>query len=209
LQALDDSIDVAEASAAADKSARVVASRVARAADNAAARDDDAEPPADAAADAAAYAAATAATATNWATINIAAKAANVDNAHAAITAAAYAAATVAAKISKHIWQDFEIVQSIIVRESWTDVTPVPPSVFGPMWPDGPPPDWPPLPQPKRLKLTVRVPDGVRLNKDALPRVARLAALLAELDVAGGGHGLKFEPPLYAAGVPARTKVRT
>jgi hypothetical protein len=37
--------------------------------------------------------------------------------------------------------RDFERLQQLAARYAWTDTTPVPPSVFGPMW-DGTPPAW-------------------------------------------------------------------
>jgi hypothetical protein len=37
--------------------------------------------------------------------------------------------------------RDFDRLQHLAKEEKWTDDTPVPPSVFGPMW-DGPPPEW-------------------------------------------------------------------
>lgn len=39
------------------------------------------------------------------------------------------------------IARDFDRLQRLAKRENWTDETPVPPSVFGPMWED-PPPAW-------------------------------------------------------------------
>lgn len=36
---------------------------------------------------------------------------------------------------------DLDLIVRLAEREHWTDDTPVPPSVFGPMW-DGPPPEW-------------------------------------------------------------------
>jgi hypothetical protein len=38
---------------------------------------------------------------------------------------------------------DFDSLAQLAVRQQWTESTPVPPSVFGAMWPDGPPPNWP------------------------------------------------------------------
>jgi hypothetical protein len=77
----------------------------------------------------------------------------------------------------------------------WTDDTPVPPAVFGPLWPEGPPADWSELPKPTKLKLSVQVPDGL---DDAAVRekLQKLTVALARLNVAGGGHGLKLVPPI-------------
>ncbi|AMV25070.1 hypothetical protein VT84_11785 [Gemmata sp. SH-PL17] len=37
--------------------------------------------------------------------------------------------------------RDFDRLTRLAEKEKWTDDTPVPPTVFGPMW-DGPPPEW-------------------------------------------------------------------
>jgi len=41
------------------------------------------------------------------------------------------------------IHQDYEILIESARRLGWTDRTPVPPSVFGPLWPNGIPKGWP------------------------------------------------------------------
>jgi hypothetical protein len=38
---------------------------------------------------------------------------------------------------------DYETLKRLIAEKGWGDDTPVPPRVFGPLWPDGPPPGWP------------------------------------------------------------------
>lgn len=35
--------------------------------------------------------------------------------------------------------RDYELLRAFAEREQWTDETPVPPEVFGPLWPDGEP----------------------------------------------------------------------
>jgi hypothetical protein len=72
----------------------------------------------------------------------------------------------------KAIRADFECLLLRARDENWTDDTPVPPTVFGSMWPDGPPPRWPkeetgPEPEPtpavvdesNRVILRVEIPD--------------------------------------------------
>ncbi len=54
--------------------------------------------------------------------------------------------ALVIAKFEPHVGElirDFELLKSAAQREKWTDKTAVPPSFFGPMWPDGEPTAWP------------------------------------------------------------------
>jgi hypothetical protein len=41
------------------------------------------------------------------------------------------------------ICEDFRALTLAARAGRWTDDTPVPPTVFGPLWPDGPPPGWP------------------------------------------------------------------
>jgi hypothetical protein len=38
---------------------------------------------------------------------------------------------------------DLETLKRLIRDKGWTDQTPVPPRVFGPLWPQGPPEGWP------------------------------------------------------------------
>ncbi len=93
------------------------------------------------------------------------------------------------------IRQDFELVSELSQVNKWTDATPVPPAVFGPLWPEGPPADWPVLPKPTKLKLSVQVPDGL---DDTIVRekLQTLTAALARLNVVGGGHGLELVRPI-------------
>lgn len=47
------------------------------------------------------------------------------------------------------IWRDYDHLKSLSQRDDWTKNTAVAPDVFGPMWPKGPPKNWPKeLPQP-------------------------------------------------------------
>lgn len=60
------------------------------------------------------------------------------------------------------IWTDYNHLKAMARREGWTQKTPVPPEVFGPLWPKGAPKTWPqqtpPLdslkPKRKRVKVT-------------------------------------------------------
>lgn len=60
----------------------------------------------------------------------------------AGYAARASAAAAVAAVHARHGMRvDFDAL--VAAKQQWTDDTPVPPEFFGPLWPDGPPPEWP------------------------------------------------------------------
>lgn len=91
--------------------------------------------------------------------------------------------------------RDFEHALESSTRLGWGRATPVPPAVFGPLWPEGPPKDWPELPKPTLLKLTVQVPDGMD-DAAVCDKLKALTAALGRLNIAGGGHGLKFVPPV-------------
>lgn len=61
---------------------------------------------------------------------------------------AAYAAYTATLRIIKVplegiVHRDFEIICKAARVNLWHDRSPIPRDVFGPMWPDGPPPGWP------------------------------------------------------------------
>lgn len=45
------------------------------------------------------------------------------------------------------IWLDFDLLRASAERDSLTDDSPVPPDVFGPIWPNGAPEGWPPIEQ--------------------------------------------------------------
>lgn len=113
-------------------------------------------------------------------------------------TVATVVSASDAADASDLAWllrQDYETVSDAGRRRNWTDDTPVPPSVFGPLWPEGPPADWPELPKPTTLTLTVQVPDNLD-DAAVSEKLKILTVALARLNVAGGGHGLKLIPPI-------------
>lgn len=150
----------------------------------------------------------TAALAANHAVIETAALAANAVYTTAAdsktadyntkLTATAVAAAAAAGRrtINSQLRHDFEIVYGLAVANAWTDKTPVPPSVFGPLWPDGPPKGWPkPEKAAKELHFEFNVPDDMTID-DAIEFVKQLSLELCKLDVAAGGHGVAIQPPL-------------
>lgn len=80
---------------------------------------------------------------------------------------------------------------------SWTDDTPVPPEIFGPMWPDGVPEGWPKLSDDEEqlyLKIELAVPQGMSEEEsdDFNERTARFFAKLSAAHVAMGGTGLRI-----------------
>lgn len=99
---------------------------------------------------------------------------------HAAANAAAYAAAAAGddvrperayfacnyaaeaaqpiASIDADIRRDFDTLSALAAKQFWTNWTPVPPDVFGPLWPAGPPTGWPPLDEPPPVPQPVAEP---------------------------------------------------
>ena len=60
-----------------------------------------------------------------------------------AAAAAAADANDDAADAAAAIRRDFNTLVRLAAGQRWTDTTPIPPEVFGPLWPDGPPQGWP------------------------------------------------------------------
>lgn len=82
----------------------------------------------------------------------------NQDRLSRASAAAKHAAAAglLVANITPHIRRDFDHLSRLAEWQEWTDDTPVPPEVFGPLWPAGPPKGWPPITDvPQRTDLAL------------------------------------------------------
>ena len=67
---------------------------------------------------------------------------------------------TVLAADDVDIWpqirRDFDHLSRLAEWQKWDDDTPVPPEVFGPLWPEGPPKGWPPQTDaPQRAELVI------------------------------------------------------
>jgi hypothetical protein len=60
-----------------------------------------------------------------------------------AFTAEAGKAVGAASAVNAAVRADFDRLRRLIDEKGWTDDTPVRPSAFGPLWPDGPPQGWP------------------------------------------------------------------
>ncbi|MBN9121796.1 MAG: hypothetical protein J0I06_22090 [Planctomycetes bacterium] len=186
LKALDRAVSVAENAADAARSAADAAARA-----SAAARAARAADAADAAhaADAAAYAAAALAG----------------DAAYAAAAAAAAYAAYATAR--RFIARDFKTLVEAAAAGKWTNQTPVPPTVFGPMWPEGVPPDWPLAPDADVLRLRIEIPDGAT-DEDVKRMVRELVGAMNDVHRASSGSGLQvdnlrlFDTSGVPAGVP-------
>ena len=122
---------------------------------------------------------------------------------HADTTDAAYAAADagLAAGQIAAVRQDFDTLLHLATNQRWTDDTPVPPSAFGPMWPDGPPKGWP-VDEFSKLVLKVTAPANIppaELEAD----LVELYTAMNDWHIARGGSGLSVEDfkKYVAAGV--------
>ncbi len=109
--------------------------------------------------------------------------------------------------ITNWIDRDFKLIRLVAKAEGWADDTPVPPSVFGPLWLDGAPERWPkPEKSATELRFAFGVPDDMTTH-DAIEFVKELSAALCALHLAGSGHGLAIQPPLEIT-APVRTGSR-
>jgi hypothetical protein len=104
------------------------------------------------------------------------------------------------------IRRDFKTVLELSMKNAWTDDTPVPPSVFGPIWPDGTPDGWPEEVDSNDIILEIDVPDDA--TDEELLRIATDLAIRADaLDREGGGHGLDIEELEITAEEPVSVPV--
>jgi hypothetical protein len=87
---------------------------------------------------------------------------------------------------------DFQQVLNESQKGNWTDDTPVPPWVFGPMWPNGVPEDWPEADPQERLQVTVGVPEDAKPEQTA-DYLNRLHELLNKLNIQNGGVGITID----------------
>ena len=119
----------------------------------------------------------------------------------------AVGAASSLADLAPIIRRDFDHLARLAEWQRWTDNTPVPPEVFGPLWPEGSPPGWPAdpdVPQFRDLALEV-----VSAARDLEPMTEDLAVHLFNainaFYIARTGHRLTMEDlrPLISAAVSA------
>jgi hypothetical protein len=185
-------IELAEQSAATApaRTARAAAARTVRA---------DAARAADAAVAARVVSAVRAARAANEAVVAADAATARSIRATAAIPARAADAAAEAVAAARTlaseptaaaIRRDFDLLLTLSRGGNWNDQTPVRPAVFGPLWPEGPPPGWPS--EDMRLVIQATLTGDVpaeTVTQDLLD----LYKAVNDYHIARGGTGLKLE----------------
>lgn len=106
---------------------------------------------------------------------------------------AAIVAVTITSVSGNAVRIDFDRLRKAAAQEKWTDDTPVPPSFFGPLWPEGPPPRWPAQEEPsegKELVLQIEVPEDAT-EEQVREVIRQLVGHADDYDRANGGHGLK------------------
>lgn len=103
------------------------------------------------------------------------------------------------------IRRDFDHLANLAQWQHYTDDTPVPPEVFGPLWPEGPPAGWPADPDvPQRAELPLALVSAARaLERMTEDEVVNLFNAVNAYYVARTGDRLTIEDlrPLLAAGV--------
>jgi hypothetical protein len=105
------------------------------------------------------------------------------------------------------IRRDFDHLARLALWKKWTDDTPDPPEVFGPLWPEGPPPGWPADPDvPQRTDLPLELLSAARvLEQMTEDEAVNLFNAINAYYIARTGDRLTLEDlrPLIAAAVPA------
>jgi multidrug efflux pump subunit AcrA (membrane-fusion protein) len=99
------------------------------------------------------------------------------------------------------IAHDFELLRARVADGTLKEDTPVPPSFFGPLWPEGSPP-W--SSEQDEIVLEIDVPDTAT-EEEVLAGIEEVVDAADRLHRAEGGHGLKVEAleVTEEAGVPA------
>lgn len=103
--------------------------------------------------------------------------------------------------------RDFDLLARLASTYGWTDDTPVPPEVFGPLWPEGKPAGWPDDPElPKRTDIALEAVVSERATETMIEdEVVNLFLAMNRFHIARTGQSLTVEDfqPYLAALVPA------
>lgn len=97
------------------------------------------------------------------------------------------------------IRRDFDHLATLARWQHWADDTPVPPEVFGPLWPEGPPKGWPAdeaTPTLADLPLSIEVRVGV-IDQVVVDEVLNLFHALNRYHIARTGVRLTLEGDIY------------
>lgn len=90
---------------------------------------------------------------------------------------------------------DFETLKEKVQAEKWTDLTPVPASAFGPMWPAGKPPEWPAAELSFKPRARIIRTIGDKLISG--PEAAVIELIKNSHDADATFVRVTFVPPLY------------
>ncbi len=120
---------------------------------------------------------------------------------------AANQAVSAVTSIASDLRRDFDQLLNLALTDRWHASTPVPPEVFGPLWPEGPPKGWPVDPDARKhtdIAMETVTGDGLeeRIVED---EVVNLFNAMNHYHIARGGQPLSLEDfqPLISALVPA------
>lgn len=111
-------------------------------------------------------------------------------------SAASYdAAIAIGADLIQVSRRDFDKLAALAKWQKWTDDTPVPATVFGPLWPEGPPMGWPANPElPQRSDLGFELAAKEGLPDSAIEdEVVNLFNTINRYYIARGGQPLDLE----------------
>jgi hypothetical protein len=108
------------------------------------------------------------------------------------------------------IRRDIDHLLKLAKENKWNDNTPVGPEVFGPMWPNGAPPNWPEEKNSEGCELVFEIiaPDNAS-DAEIKANALKLVELADEYHRSMGGHGLKIETLEMYGDVPIEVGVET
>ena len=104
---------------------------------------------------------------------------------------------------------DFDLLTVAAEKHAWDDDTPVPPELFGPIWPEGIPDGWPVDAQDSegaQLVFELEVPDNAS-DEEVINMVAELADRADSVHRAHGGQGLCVKEVDIFGDVPVHAEV--
>lgn len=118
-----------------------------------------------------------------------------------------FAKGATANDVTSVIRRDFDHLARLAYAYDWTDDTPVPPEVFGPLWPEGKPAGWPDDPQlPRRTDIALEMVAAERATEEMIEdEVVNLFLAMNRFHIARTGQPLTVEDfqPFLTALVPA------
>jgi hypothetical protein len=91
------------------------------------------------------------------------------------------------------IWSDYQKLKEVTKRAKWTDLTPVAPDFFGPMWPNGIPQNWP--------ATAINTPAPIAKRRRRRPTVEELGLPPDLIAFLHSGRQLEFDHSVTEVGL--------